>query len=233
MSKLKDIKAAVLQLFFPHVCVGCGSDVLAQENTLCLRCITSLPETNYELHKANPVEKMFWGRLPLNTATAQFYFGKESLVQHLMHQFKYKGNRELGLQLGMIMGEQLKKSQRFEEVSALVPLPLFPVKERIRGYNQSAVLCQGIASVMNLPILDHVVSRPQHTETQTKKGRIDRWKNVEGKFLLNHKESLTGQHILLIDDVITTGATLESCGNELLQIENLKLSIATLCVASH
>lgn len=233
MSKLKDIKEAVLQLLFPHVCAGCGSDILSQENILCMRCIASLPETQYELHAANPIEKMFWGRMPLSKATAQFYFTKESLVQHLMHQFKYKGNRELGLQLGIMMGEQLKLSKRFDDVTALVPLPLFPMKEKKRGYNQATVLCQGIASVLKLPVLDKAVTRPQHTETQTKKGRIERWKNVEGKFFINSKESLEGQHILLIDDVITTGATLESCGNELLQIENLKLSVATLCVASH
>ncbi|MBS1758804.1 MAG: ComF family protein [Bacteroidetes bacterium] len=233
MSKLKDIKDAVLQLIFPHVCVGCGSDILSQENILCMRCIASLPETNYELHAANPVEKIFWGRLPLANATAQYYFTKESLVQHLMHQFKYKENRELGLQLGIMMGEQLKQSKRFDDVTALVPLPLFPMKEKKRGYNQATVLCQGIASVLKLPVLDKAVTRPQHTETQTKKGRIERWKNVEGKFLVKNREHLLGHHVLLIDDVITTGATLESCGNELLQIENLKLSVATLCVASH
>lgn len=195
-----------------------------------MRCVAALPETNFELHPNNPVEKTFWGRLPLNNAAAQFYFTKESLMQHLMHQLKYKGNKELGRQLGRIMGEQLKKSGRFT-VDALIPLPLFPVKERKRGYNQATILCEGIAEILQVPILDKVIIRPQHTETQTKKGRIERWKNMEGKFVLTTPATIRNKHILLVDDVITTGATLEACGTELLNGENVQLSLASLCVA--
>lgn len=148
-----------------------------------------------------------------------------------MHQFKYKNNKDLGLQLGRMMGEQLHKSGRFE-VDGLIPLPLFPVKERRRGYNQATVLCEGMAKAMNIPVLDKVITRPQHTETQTKKGRIERWRNIEGKFILADADALRNKHLLLVDDVVTTGATLESCGNELLQGENVRLSVATLCVAS-
>jgi ComF family protein len=196
-----------------------------------MRCIDDMPETNFELHPDNPVEKIFWGRLPLAGATAQFYFTKESLMQHLMHQFKYKGNKELGMQLGKIMGEQIKKSARFE-ADALVPLPLFAAKEKRRGYNQAAILCEGMAEAMNLPVLDKIISRPRHTETQTKKGRIERWKNMEGKFILSDADAIKNMHLLLVDDVVTTGATLEACGNELLKAENVRLSIATLCIAS-
>ena len=169
--------------------------------------------------------------MPLVGATAQFYFTKESLMQHLMHQFKYKRNKELGLQLGKIMGAKIKASARFE-TDALVPLPLFPAKEKRRGYNQATLLCEGMAEAMNIPVLDKVIIRPQHTETQTKKGRIERWKNMEGKFILSNPESIRNKHVLLVDDVITTGATLEACGNELLKAEGVQLSVATLCVAS-
>ena len=227
----KEIKDAVLHLLFPHVCVGCGSDILHEESVLCMKCIDAMPETNFELHPNNPVEKTFWGRLPLTGATAQFYFTKESLMQHLMHQFKYKGNKELGMQLGKIMGEQIKKSARFE-ADALVPLPLFAAKEKRRGYNQAAILCEGMAEAMNLTVLDKIISRPRHTETQTKKGRIERWKNMEGKFILSDADAIKNMHLLLVDDVVTTGATLEACGNELLKAENVRLSIATLCIAS-
>jgi ComF family protein len=196
-----------------------------------MRCIDAMPETNFEMHPNNPVEKTFWGRLPLVGATAQFYFTKESLMQHLMHQFKYKTNRELGLQLGKIMGEQIKKSGRFT-VDALIPLPLFPVKEKRRGYNQATVLCEGMAESMGIPVLDKVITRPQHTETQTQKGRIERWKNMEGKFILANPGAIRNKHLLLVDDVVTTGATFEACGNELLKAENVKLSLASLCVAS-
>jgi ComF family protein len=191
----------------------------------------AMPETNFELHVNNPVEKKFWGRLPLVSATAQFYFTKESLMQHLMHQFKYKGNKDLGLQFGRIMGDQLQRSNRFYP-DVLIPLPLFPAKEKRRGYNQATVLCNGISENMKIPVLDKVIIRPHHTETQTKKGRVERWKNMEGKFVLTNAEAIRNKHVLLIDDVVTTGATLEACGNELLKAENTRLSIATLCTAS-
>jgi ComF family protein len=231
MVSLKEIKDSVLHLLFPHVCMGCGSDILNEETVLCMRCMDAMPETNFELHQNNPVEKLFWGRLPLTAATAQFYFTKESLMQHLMHQFKYKGNKDLGLQLGRLMGTRLKNTNRFSAIDALVPLPLFPAKEKRRGYNQATVLCDGMAEAMGIPVLDKIVTRPQHTETQTKKGRIERWKNMEGKFILSNAEAIKNKHLLLVDDVVTTGATLEACGNELLKAENVKLGLACLCVA--
>lgn len=194
-------------------------------------CIANLPETNFEIHPGNPVEKIFRGRLKIEQGTAQYYFTKESLVQRLMHQLKYKNNKAVGRQLGRLMGESLKKSGRFD-VDVLVPLPLFPARERKRGYNQSAVLCEGIKESMNIPVLNDVITRPQFTETQTKKGRIERWKNIEGKFALIKPDVIASKHVLLVDDVITTGATLEACGAELLKAENVKLSIATLCIAS-
>lgn len=232
MIRFSEIKESVLQLFFPHVCSGCGNNILSQETNLCMRCIAAMPETNFEIHPGNPVDKIFIGRLPLLNATAQFYFTKESLMQHLMHQFKYKGNKELGLQLGKIMGDSIKESGRFDQVDALIPLPLFPVKEKRRGYNQATVLCQGMMESMGIPVIDKAIIRPQHTETQTKKGRIERWKNMEGKFVLSNPDLIKNKHLLLVDDVITTGATLEACGSELLKAPGVKLSVATLCMAS-
>jgi len=196
-----------------------------------MRCMAAMPETGFATHPANPVENIFRGRLPLAGASAQYYFTKESLVQRLMHQFKYKGNKDLGFQLGQIMGDQLLRSGRFA-ADGLVPLPLFPAREKKRGYNQAMILCEGMAVEMKIPVLSQLVIRPQHTETQTRKGRIERWKNMEGKFVLKSPAAIHNKHLLLVDDVVTTGATLESCGNELLQAENVKLSIACLCMAS-
>ena len=232
MFRLKEIKESILHIVFPHVCDGCGSDLLSIESRLCIRCLASLPETNFEIHASNPVEKDFWGRLPIINGSAHLYFTKESLVQHLMHQVKYRGNKELGLQLGRIMGTALKSSNRFQDIDALVPLPLFPSKEKKRGYNQAQILCDGMGEVMNLPILSNVITRPQQTETQTKKGRIERWKNIEGKFSLVDPTAIENKHLLLVDDVVTTGATLEACGQEILSAKNTKLSVATLCIAS-
>src|SRR6185503_11114619 len=199
MPRLKEIKESILHIAFPHVCDGCGSDLLNIESRLCIRCLASLPETNFEFHPNNPVEKDFWGRLPIISGSAHLYFTKESLIQHLMHQLKYKGNKELGLQLGRIMGAALKLSNRFNSVQALIPLPLFPSKEKKRGYNQATVLCDGIAEVLQLPVLANAIIRQHHTETQTKKGRIERWENIEGKFRLVHSEAIQNKHLLLVD----------------------------------
>jgi ComF family protein len=231
MVTVKEIKDSFLHFIFPHVCTGCGSDLLQKESMLCMRCMEALPETNFEYHPGNPVEKIFWGRLTLVSGTAQFYFTKESLMQQLLHEFKYKRNQELGWQLGKIMGSQLKKANRFT-ADALIPLPLFPAKEKKRGYNQATILCRGISESMNIPVLDQIITRHQHTETQTTKSRIDRLKNMEGKFILTNPGAIQGKHLLLVDDVVTTGATLESCANELLKAYNVSISIATLCVSN-
>lgn len=233
MLLLKEIKESLLHLAFPHVCEACGTDNLQADHLLCLQCLSSLPETNFHLHSGNPVEKIFWGRMPVASATAQYYFTKESLIQHLMHQFKYKGNKDVGIYLGKLMGHALLAANRFSTIEALIPLPLHKSKEHRRGYNQAAVLCEGIATVLNKPLLRDSVIRPEQTETQTKKARIQRWQNMEGRFELVKPKAIEGKHILLVDDVVTTGATLEACGQELLKAESIQLSIATLCFSFH
>jgi len=231
MIGVKEIKESLLHLLFPNICAGCGNDMIGGNTTLCLKCIDAMPETNFEKHAGNPIEKKFWGRLPLAGATAQYYFTRESLMQQLMHEFKYRGNRDLGFQLGKMMGYSLKRSGRFR-IDALIPLPLFASKEKRRGFNQSTVLCEGMAEELRIPVLEEVIVRSTHTDTQTKKSRIDRWLNMEGKFVLNDLPAIHGKHLLLVDDVVTTGATLEACGTELLKAPNTQLSIATLCYAA-
>ncbi len=227
----KEICDSLLQWVFPHNCSGCGSDIINRDCSLCMRCIDALPETHFEKYQGNPVEKRFWGRINVEHAAARFYFTRESLIQQLMHQFKYKGNRDLGFQLGKMMGDSINKSG-WLHADALVPLPLFPAKEKRRGYNQATVLCEGMAETLHIPVLKDVIIRSQHTDTQTRKGRIERWHNMEGKFVLTNPDAINNKPLLLIDDVITTGATLEACGAELLKGENVKLSIATLCSAT-
>lgn len=226
-----EIKDSLLHMLFPNVCAGCGNDMISGRTVLCLKCIDAMPETNFEWHSGNPVEKKFWGRLPLANATAQYYFTRESLMQTLMHEFKYRGNKDLGRQLGRMMGDNIGRSGRFR-IDALIPLPLFETKERRRGFNQAAILCEGIAETLKIPVVNDAIIRSAHTDTQTKKGRIDRWLNMEGRFVLNNAAALAGKHVLLIDDVVTTGATLEACGAELQKAGNVLLSIATLCYAA-
>lgn len=231
MISVREIKESLVHLLFPAICSGCGGDLPDDNTCLCFKCMDAMPETNFELHRSNPAEKKFWGRLPVQHVTAQYYFTSESLMQQLMHQFKYRGNKELGLQLGRMMGNSLQKTNYFD-ADVLIPLPLFAAKERRRGFNQATILCEGMAECMHIPVLKEVVKRSQHTDTQTQKGRIERWQNMEGKFVLSDPHAISNKHVLLVDDVITTGATLEACGIELLKADNVKLSIATLCYAS-
>ena len=228
---LRNALHSLTSLFFPKLCAGCGNDLFGKEEVLCIACIDKLPVTNFHSHSANPVEKIFWGRLPLASASSYLYFTKDSLLQQLLHLFKYDGNKALGFYLGRCMGKSFLESNRFN-VDALIPLPLHPVKEKRRGYNQATILCEGIAEIMQIPILKNSVIRPTVTETQTHKNRIERWQNIEGKFMLADPETVNNKHVLLIDDVVTTGATLEACGKQLLAADGVRLSIATLAYTS-
>ena len=231
--KLKSlISSPLVHFFYPHNCIGCGSDIIENENFLCIECINSLPHTGFAIHANNPVEKIFWGRIAVTAGMSEFYFSKASIIQNLIHEFKYRGNRKIGMYLGNIMGKSLLNSNRFKNIDVLIPLPLFSQKEYKRGYNQSAILCEGINEIINTPLITKNVIRTLHTETQTKKGRIQRWENVEKSFCVLQPETLEGKNILLVDDVITTGATLEACGSEILKIKDARLSIATLAMAT-
>ena len=232
MNLVKNIISDTLHLFYPHTCTGCGSDTLHKENLLCINCINDLPHTNFAQHADNPVEKIFWGRIPINAAHSEFYFSKDALIQFLIHQLKYKGNKEMGIYLGELMGKSLLTSNRFLHIDAIVPLPLFADKERKRGYNQANIISQGITAIMNIPIVQNNVCRKRFTETQTKKHRTERWENVAESFIVTDPAALQGRHILLIDDVITTGATLEACAKDILSIEHVKISIATVALAA-
>jgi ComF family protein len=232
MMNTKQWFADFTHLFFPHTCVGCGSDLLENDQTVCLHCYSQLPETGFCNHPNNPIEKIFYGRLPVKEAMAAYYFTKNSVLQRLIHTLKYRNNPEVGLQLGKWMGVLLQNSGRFTRLDALIPLPLFPEKEKKRGYNQAAVLCRGIADIINVPVVNDLVIRQRFTETQTKKARNERWLNVEGSFIVTDPLQLAGKHVLLVDDVITTGATIEACGHAINQIETAMLSIAVLAWAS-
>jgi len=229
---LLNIARGIDQLFFPRNCAGCGSDLITKEQLLCLGCINNLPVTNFHMHANNPVEKIFWGRLPVRSAASLFYFTKGSLLQRLLHQFKYRGNKEIGYLMGTMMGKTFVESNRFAFLDGLVALPLHKSRERRRGYNQAAILCEGFSAATGINFYRDVIVRAAYTETQTQKGRLERWQNIEGRFALRNSEKLRHKRILLVDDVVTTGATLEACGQELLRVEGLELNIATMAYTS-
>lgn len=226
---ITDIANSVSHLLFPHNCLGCSTDILNADDLLCAKCFSDLPETNFAASANNPIERIFFGRLNIEQATASYYFTKDSLLQHLLKQLKYKSNQEIGLYLGKLLGHHLKTSGRFNSVDVLVPLPLNKKKQYKRGYNQAEIICKGIITEFNRPIINHVSVRSVFTESQTTENRISRWQNMEGVFDVTNESEIEGKHILLVDDVITTGATLESCGSKILNVKNTKLSIA--CVA--
>lgn len=215
-------------LFFPHNCLGCGTDVLGRDAMLCLQCLSTLPVTGFIQQPGNPVEKIFYGRAQVQHAGAAFYFTKQSVMQNLVFALKYRGNKEAGLYLGKLLGRQIAESGRFNTVDAIVPLPLNPKRERQRGYNQAAIIAEGIQTEWNRPILTKAVARKQYTQTQTHKGRVERWQSMQDVFEVRDTAALENKHILLIDDVVTTGASLEACATPMLQVPGVTLSIATV-----
>lgn len=227
---LKQALSSFSHLFFPHVCMGCGNDIAAQQ-VICLQCELQMPFTNFCHQADNALEKRMWGRLPLKAAASIFYFTKGSQLQNMLHALKYKGNKEIGYFLGRQMARQIKDCSRFKNIDALVPLPLFAAREKMRGYNQATILCEAIGSELKIPVIEHAVKRLSATETQTHKSREERWENMDGKFFLEDADLLRNKNILLVDDVITTGATLEACGIELLKAEGATLSILSLAFA--
>ena len=222
----------IVHLLYPEICPGCGSDLLQGNSLICADCMDELPLTGFYMHQNNPVEKIFRGRLPVITASAHTYFTKDSIVQNILHSLKYAGNREAGINMGRMIGRELKSCEWNKDLFALVPLPLHYKKFKKRGFNQAEMICEGISSVINVPILNDLIVRRKNTETQTHKTRAERWNNIESKFELNKAAGFMNKHVLLVDDVITTGATLEACGTELLKIEGLRLSIAAFAYTS-
>jgi ComF family protein len=174
---------------------------------------------------------MFIGRVNIKQATSFCYFDKGGHLQHLLHQLKYKGNREVGCKMGILFGYDLIQMPLYQDIDAIIPVPLHPNKERKRGFNQSVEICNGLSESMNRPIILGNLVREIHTTSQTRKGRFERWENVSGIFNVKNETPLIGKHLLLIDDVVTTGATLEACCEPLLKIPGVRVSIATIASA--
>ena len=220
-----------LSLFFPNNCLACGNSLFKNEDTICTSCLYHLPQTDFHLSKGNRLCEVFWGRVRIETAVANFYYGKSGKVQSLIHQLKYKGKKEVGTFFGKYYGKMLQYSGNFDSVNYIVPVPLHEKKLKLRGYNQSEIFARGLSVSMHVPVNIVVLSRRIPTQTQTKRNRYNRWENVSGIFEVNRIELLRNKHILLVDDVITTGATLEACCHALFKVPGIKISIAAIAYA--
>jgi ComF family protein len=220
-----------ISLLFPRICAACGNSLWKQEETVCLSCEFHLPRTNFHLSLENLVSRLFWGRVNLESAAAYLYFNKGNKVQRLIHQLKYKGRRDIGIYFGRQYGQHLRYSPFFQTVQLIVPVPLHTKKLMQRGYNQSEQFAIGLGESMKIPVDPDAICRRKETETQTKKSRFRRWQNVADVFEVKDPGSLAMKHVLLVDDVITTGATLESCIRALSSIHGIRISVATIAVA--
>ena len=220
-----------ISLIYPDLCQACGQSLLKGEEIICIRCQLQLPRTNFHRDAINPIIKHFWGKVPVHAATAYYFFYKGEKVQHLIHQLKYKGRPEVGMKVGQLLGNDLKQSELYKDVDVIVPVPLHDDKLRVRGYNQAEEIAKGLAQSYKLKS-ENLIVRTKHTDTQTRKHRYERYQNVDKVFAVNEEKEIYNKHILLVDDVITTGSTLTACAEELLRIKGTKVSIAAMAYAA-
>lgn len=221
----------LVSLLFPNLCCACGTDLYRGELHICTRCMNSLPYTDHHTDPQNKAAKKLWGRIRFNAVMAMLYFKKGSRVRHIIHHLKYGNNSAVGVKLGVMMGERLILSEAFASIDLIIPIPLHKKKERKRGYNQSGSIAEGIAAVLGVPVQHNAVIRKVATSSQTNKTRFKRYENMRAVFTVPDRATIEGKHILLVDDVITTGATIESCANELHKSGIKKLSIAAAAFA--
>jgi len=222
----------LVDLFYPRLCQACGRMLMTHEWVICNYCNVQLPIMNFENKKNNRIEELFWGRVDIEAATAYYKYTKEGKVQHLIHQFKYKGFREVGLYVGKALGKQLQMSKRFNDIDIIVPVPLHISKLKKRGFNQSERFARGLAISMKAVVIDDNLYRKHASSTQTRKSRWERYKNVNDIFGIRNVSLFENNKLLLVDDVITTGSTIEGCARILNEIEGVKVSVAAMASAA-
>jgi len=223
----------LLHIIFPALCCHCGAVLVGDERQLCTACLSRLPWARLAAVPDNEVELRLAGRVPCQSAASLLLFRQGNVAQTVVHQIKYQGNLPLAQQFGRLLGEELLASGRFGDVDCLVPVPLHPLRKLKRGYNQSELLCRAMSTVMGKPVVVGNLVRRRYTATQTRKNRQARMDNMAGVFAVRRPASFEGKHLLLVDDIITTGATTESCYTALRSIPALRISVASLAIASN
>jgi len=230
MSLFSDIVDDFLSLFFPSLCLCCGESLVHGEEMVCTRCLIDMKRTNYHTVPDNALEQLFWGRCQIERGAAFSVYNRGSHIRKLIHVMKYKGGKELGYRLGKLYGGYLNHTPFMEGIDAFIPVPLHPTRLKARGYNQSDYIARGLSDVTGVPVCSNVLIRSTKTTTQTHRRRYERWENVEGLFVVSSHESIIGKHIMLVDDVITTGSTMEACAEALLKHEGTRVSVVALAV---
>jgi ComF family protein len=227
--RITNVLEDFIALFYPNYCDACHGDLVKGEEILCSGCLLDLPKTNYHQEKHNPLYKRLYGRITIDSAIAYLLFRRNSKVQSLLHALKYKNRPDIGRKLGLVYGQELCRMNYHYEADAIVPIPLHAIRQRVRGYNQSEEFAIGLSTALGIPVDIDLVKKVVKTETQTKRTKLDRWENVQEVFQVDDK-SVKQKRILLVDDIITTGATIEACGQQLLAAGCGRLSIA--CIAA-
>lgn len=219
----------LLDLVAPRLCVACGRRLSPSEQVVCVSCNMHLPRTGFHLHaEDNPMARLFWGIIPVERVAALFYFEPGSKSANVVYDLKYHNHPEIGVIMGRMIAKEFCESGFFEGIDLIVPIPLARRRQRHRGYNQSRCLAEGISQITGLPIVDDAVCRTHFEQSQTRIGRWERQENVKDVFQLKKPDTIRGRHILLIDDVVTTGATIIACARELLKASEVRLSILSL-----
>lgn len=218
----------IFLLFYPKVCLNCENQLNKHEKVLCVACRFDLPLTNFSAQKENILEQVFYGRVPIEYGTALFYYQRKGVIKNLIHALKYNKKQEVGTVLGEWLGKEMKASARCPTFDFIVPVPMHKNKLKRRGYNQVTKFGKALSKILNTPYHDTVLLRKLDSNTQTAKSRIDRFENLKEKFYTSTNETFKDKHILLIDDVITTGATIEACVIKLLEAKGIKISIAAM-----
>jgi ComF family protein len=230
LTLIDEMVKNLLNLFFPKVCLGCRNYLGDNELYICALCRHDLPKTNYHIdHKAN-VKNVFYGRVKIEEATSLLHFSKKGIVQELMHNLKYRGHEDVSLFLGQWLGDELKKMDSYQTIDVVIAVPLHKSKLRQRGYNQVTKFGEEIAKALNVEFNTTVLEKTTATKTQVFKDRLKRFTENDAIFKVTENISLKGKHILLVDDIITTGATIEACANALLAIDHIKISVATMAI---
>lgn len=228
---LKNVWHYFLDLFYPNLCCICKENLMSGEEVVCLKCVNDIPCTNFHKQKDNEIEKRFWGKVQIERGTAFYFFQKGSKYQKILHLLKYKNGKEIGFVFGKYAASELSESADFSHFDYLVPVPLHPSKFQKRGYNQSEQIALGLSEILNIPLETKNLFRAIANPTQTKKSVYERFENTDGIFKIHDKNVFAGKHVLLVDDVLTTGSTLIACAKAILESPDAKVSIFTLAVA--